>query len=178
MASAFNRFQYDCISRSTLNKKFLDIDFLVFVVESIERESINIVIQRDFSAKKHKQKMIYKVPKLCVFLVCCAVFIYGLPSPVSYVPRINSKLANVTDFHFDPFGETMHDRNHCETGRIVKRSISLDDYAHNLNYVQGYNPQPAHAQRRGGPEIADTVEIRKYSFPFIYAARIGDYTFS
>lgn len=117
--------------------------------------------------------MILTILKLSIYLVCGAPFLYGLPSTLSYVPERNTTdIFNATETLFD---SVMSGENHPGLKTIVKRSISMDDYSHNLNYAQAYVD---HAQRHGGIEIADTVEIRKFSFPFIIAARIGEYTFS
>lgn len=55
---------------------------------------------------------------------------------------------------------------------LIKRSLSLHDYPPNDLYLSQF------VQRRNGPETATRVEIQNFHYPFIIAARIGDYEFS
>lgn len=98
------------------------------------------------------------------------------------IEKINSKLMNITDMYNDAFGTSIdHANNHNETDRIVKRNALYNEYEFSLNSADetfNHLPPSQHAQRRAGPEIADSIEIRQYRFPFIISARIGPYTFS
>lgn len=113
-----------------------------------------------------------KLAMVLTLMLCAVILILAQPSETDKVIHPTSaQLSNLTEMYAESFAGATSETNH--SSKLVKRSIRFDELDNGMT-----QSKQVVAQRRNGPEIADSVEIYRYRFRFITAATIGEYTFS
>lgn len=102
---------------------------------------------------------------ICLYVVITVIAMLPVPSSC----KISENLPGIGEIYSDSFPSSAAERN--ETVALIKRSLSLHDTPLNGEPFQ-------FAQRREGLDTTTRVEVEKYNYPFIIAARVGAYTFS